>query len=60
MITALRRVTHLRLLPPNQRRLNKWDGNPYKVSRGSGGLSESSSVHGLLPYWMGRYYKIIQ
>jgi hypothetical protein len=49
-----------RLLPPNERRLNKWDGNPYDASGGSGGTSESSSVHWLLPYWMGRYYGIIQ
>ena len=49
-----------RLLPPSERRLNKWDGNPYEAFGGSGGFSESSSVHWLLPYWMGRYYKIIQ
>jgi hypothetical protein len=49
-----------RLLPPSERRLNKWDGNPYDASGGSGGFSESSSVNWLLPYWMGRYYKIIQ
>jgi hypothetical protein len=49
-----------RLLPPSERRLNKWDGNPYEASGGSGGFAESSSVHWLLPYWMGRYYKIIQ
>lgn len=49
-----------RLLPPSERRLNKWDGNPYEASGGSGGHAESSSVHWLLPYWMGRYYKIIQ
>ena len=49
-----------RLLPPSERRLNKWDGNPYEAFGGSGGLSESSSVHWLLPYWMGRYYGIIE
>jgi hypothetical protein len=48
-----------RLLPPSERRLNKWDGNPYDAFGGSGGQSESSSVHWLLPYWMGRYYRII-
>jgi hypothetical protein len=49
-----------RLLPPSERRLNKWDGNPYEAAGGSNGASESSSVHWLLPYWMGRYYGIIK
>jgi hypothetical protein len=49
-----------RLLPPSERRLNKWDGNPYEASGGNGGVTESSSVHWLLPYWMGRYYRIIE
>jgi Two component regulator propeller len=49
-----------RLLPASERSLNKWDKNPYKAVDGSGGRSESSSVHWLLPYWMGRYYGIIK
>jgi len=49
-----------RLLPPSERALNKWDNNPYEAVKGSGGHSESSSVHWLLPYWMGRYYGIIE
>jgi hypothetical protein len=49
-----------RLLPQSERGLNKWDDNPYGAIGGSGGFSESSSVHWLLPYWMGRYYGIIR
>ncbi len=49
-----------RLLPPSERGLNKWDDNPYRAVQGAGGFSESSSVHWLLPYWMGRYYGIIK
>jgi hypothetical protein len=48
-----------RLLPPSERALGKWDKNPYSAASGSGGHAESSSVHWLLPYWMGRYYGII-
>jgi hypothetical protein len=48
-----------RLLPPSERGLTKWDGNPYRAVHGSGGHSESSSVHWLLPYWMGRHYEMI-
>lgn len=49
-----------RLLPPSERSLSKWDKNPYEAVSGSGGHTESSSVHWLLPYWMGRYYEIIK
>jgi hypothetical protein len=56
-------IEHLqvdRLLPASERGLNKWDQNPYRAVDGSGGFSESSSVHWLLPYWLGRYYQIIK
>ncbi len=49
-----------RLLPPSERSLGKWDKNPYEAAGGSGGHAESSGVHWLLPYWMGRYYGIIR
>jgi hypothetical protein len=49
-----------RLLPPSERGISKWDKNPYLGVEGSGGHSESSSVYWLLPYWMGRYYGIIE
>lgn len=49
-----------RLLPPSERALNKWDGDPYQALHGGGGHTESSSVHWLLPYWMGRYYGIVE
>jgi hypothetical protein len=49
-----------RLLPPSERALGKWDKNPYRAVDGSAGYSESTSVHWLLPYWMGRYYGILK
>jgi hypothetical protein len=49
-----------RLLPPSERGIGKWDKNPYLAVEGSGGNSESSGVYWLLPYWLGRYYGIIQ
>ncbi len=49
-----------RLLPPSERSVCKWDSNPYRAVHGSVGHSESSGVHWLLPYWMGRYYGIIR
>ncbi len=48
-----------RLLPPSERGLAGWDGNPYAAREGADGRDESSSVHWLLPYWMGRYERFI-
>lgn len=49
-----------RLLPPSERGTMRWDGNPYEAVRGEDGMSESSGVFWLLPYWMGRYAGLIQ
>ncbi|MCX6622583.1 MAG: regulator, partial [Acidobacteria bacterium] len=48
-----------RILPVSERGLMRWDGNPYNVVQGENGMSESSGVFWLLPYWMGRYYGYI-
>lgn len=48
-----------RVLPVSERGLMRWDGNPYNVVQGENGMSESSGVFWLLPYWMGRYYRYI-
>lgn len=48
-----------RLLPPDERRVGKWDGNPYSISGAHGARTESSTVYWLLPYWMGRYHGFI-
>ena len=49
-----------RLLPPSERAPMRWDGNPWRAVQGEDGTSESSGVHWLLPYWMGRYYGLIE
>ena len=48
-----------RILPPSERGTMRWDGNPFSAVRGEDGMSESSGVFWLLPYWMGRYYGFI-
>lgn len=48
-----------RLLAPDERRVGKWDGNPYSARGGNGARSESSTVYWLLPYWLGRYHGFI-
>lgn len=50
-----------RALPASERRLMRWNGNPYEPDGGSpDGRNEEDGSAWLLPYWMGRYYKFIQ
>ena len=53
-----------RMLPPSERGVMRWDKNPWAVISGDfgdpNGHKESSGVHWLLPYWMGRYYGWIE
>lgn len=44
------------LLPPDERPMMKWNGNPFVMDGGNGGMSEEAGTFFLLPYWMGRYY----
>lgn len=46
-------------LPPDERNGLKWNANPYVMDWGGGGHSESYGGAFLLPYWMGRYHKLI-
>ena len=49
-----------RILPPSERATMRSDSNLYSMARGEDGMSESSGVSWLLPYWMGRYYGFIE
>ena len=44
------------LLPPDERPVMKWNGNPFRVEGGSGGGGEDDGSFFLLPYWLGRYH----
>ncbi len=48
------------LLPPGERPTSRWNGNPFTLDGGDGGTSELAGDEFLLPYWMGRYLRIIQ
>lgn len=48
-----------RALPPNERAVMKWNGDPFELDGGDGGLSEDEGAFFLLPYWMARYYGLI-
>lgn len=47
------------LLPADERPVMKWNGNPFVADGGNGGHSEDDGAAFLLPYWMGRYHKLI-
>jgi hypothetical protein len=54
-----RRREVLNLLPPDERPVMKWNGNPFVVDGGAGGHGEDDGAAFLLPYWMGRYHGFI-
>ncbi|HID57386.1 TPA: hypothetical protein EYP37_12700, partial [Candidatus Poribacteria bacterium] len=47
-------------VPPGERDVVNWDGNPYKLRGGTGGRTENDGAFFLLPYWMGRYHGLIR
>ncbi len=49
----------LKVLPYDQLPISKWNGNPYALDGGNGGRSEDDGAYFLLPYWLGRYHKLI-
>lgn len=48
------------LLPPDERPVRKWNSNPFVVDGGNGGRNEDDGAFFLLPYWLGRYHRLIQ
>jgi hypothetical protein len=49
-----------RLLPPSEIGYSRTDQNPWLAVQGDGGRTESDGVFYLLPYWMGRYHRLIE
>ena len=47
------------VLPIYERRLMKWNGDPYELDGGSGGEMRSDGTFVLLPYWMGQYHRLL-
>jgi hypothetical protein len=47
------------VLPYDELPMSKWNGNPYNLDGGKGGRSEDDGAYFLLPYWMGRYHKVL-
>ncbi len=47
------------VLPFDELPVMKWNGNPYRLDGGDGGRGEDDGAFFLLPYWMGRFHKLI-
>jgi hypothetical protein len=47
------------VLPYDELPMSKWNGNPYRVDGGGAGRSEDDGAYFLLPYWMGRFHRLI-
>ena len=50
------RVQTSRLLAPDERRVMKWNGNPFQLDDEASGRGEDDGAFFLLPYWLGRYH----
>lgn len=49
----------LNLLPPDERPVMRWNSNPFVVDGGEDGRGEDDGAAFLLPYWMGRYQRLL-
>jgi hypothetical protein len=49
----------LEVIPPDERCTSKWNGNPFELDCNDGGRREDDGSFFLLPYWFGRYYKLL-
>ena len=49
-----------RAIPPNERRVMKWNGNPFELDGGDNGRSEDDGAFFLLPYWLARFHGLIK
>ena len=54
------RPQSLVVLPYDEIPMWKWNSNPYALDGGNGGRSEDDGAYFLLPYWMGRYYRLFE
>jgi len=47
-------------IPADERRVMRWNANPYRLDGGDDGRSEDDGAAFLISYWMGRYYGFIK
>jgi hypothetical protein len=54
-----KRPQALIVLPYDELPMSKWNGNPYALDGSKDGRSEDDGAYFLLPYWMGRFHKVL-
>ncbi len=59
MNDRFKRRQALIVLPYDELPMTKWNGNPYNLDGGNGGRGEDDGAYFLLPYWLGRYHRLI-
>lgn len=47
------------VLPPSERRVMRWNGDPYELDGGADGRVRDDGAAIVLPYWMGMYHRLI-
>lgn len=47
------------VLPIAERRVMRWNGDPYELDGGGAGRSRDDGAFLVLPYWMGRYHRFL-
>ena len=47
------------VLPASERAVMRWNGDPYSLEGGADGRHRDDGAAILLPYWMGRYHRLI-
>ncbi|MCS7209278.1 MAG: hypothetical protein NZ874_06870 [Fimbriimonadales bacterium] len=51
----------VQIVPYSEREVMRWNGNPYRLDGGDPlGRGEDDGAAFLLPYWMGRYHRLIE
>ncbi|MCX7427181.1 MAG: hypothetical protein NTW96_16335 [Planctomycetia bacterium] len=57
------RFWHARALvvpPIGERLLLRWNADPYQLAAGSGGRTRGDGAFILLPYWLGKYHRLLE
>jgi hypothetical protein len=49
----------VKVLPISERMMFRWNANPYSLDAGGDGRVQFDGTFILLPYWMGRYHRLI-
>lgn len=59
LVNRFKRRRGDRVLPIAERQVMKWNGDPYMLDGGGDGRHRDDGTFILLPYWMGRYHRLL-